>query len=402
MQDSADVIVVGSGPAGSAAAYYAASSGYSVILIDAAEFPRDKTCGDGLTPRAIQALQDMGLARSITARYSNKGLKLHGFGGSVTAPWPQGAYPAQGSAMRRRQLDDLLRRHACNAGAIFRQAKAVDLQDALILEDGSQLRGRFYLIADGVRSPLGKKLGRVWHQEQVYGIAARSYVATPRSQEQWIHSHLELVDEQGTTQPGYGWVFPLGDGTVNLGCGALSTRRRPAKVNTKKLLHHYASTIREEWELGEPQEVASALLPMGGAISGVAGPTWMLLGDAAAMVNPLNGEGIDYALETARLAVELLGEEEDFTRAWPARLREEYGAAFTLARQAAKLLTFPKMLGALGPVAMRGKLGGALMPAAARLMGNLVSPEDEDLISRAWQMAGRGLAALQSDRQLWG
>ncbi len=402
MQGSADVIVVGSGPAGSAAAYYAASAGYSVILLDAVEFPRDKTCGDGLTPRAIKALQDMGVAQNITARFSTQGLQLHGFGGHITAPWPQGHFPSYGSAMRRIHLDNLLRCHACNAGATFQQGKAVDLKDTLLLEDGSQLSARFYLIADGVRSPLGKKLGRVWHQEQVYGIAARSYVTTPRSQDPWIHSHLELVDSEGSTQPGYGWVFPLGDGTVNLGCGALSTRRRPAQVNTKKLLHHYASTIREEWELGTPQKVTSALLPMGGAISGVAGPNWMLLGDAAAMVNPLNGEGIDYALETARLAVELLGEDKDFTQAWPERLRAEYGAAFSLARQAAKLLTFPKVLSALGPVAMRGKLGGLLMPAAARLMGNLVSPEDEDLISRVWQLAGRALRTVQSERQLWG
>ncbi|MEK0372335.1 geranylgeranyl reductase family protein, partial [Corynebacterium mastitidis] len=333
------LLIVGAGPAGATAATWAASRGFDTLLIDAAAFPRDKTCGDGLTPRAIHHLERLGLSTQILDRYSNRGLKLHGFGGSVTAPWPRGTFGAVGSAMPRADLDHLLLRTAQRAGAaVWQDAQALRpvlesgrIREVIVRHEGREQRVRpaAVLVADGVRSPLGKQLGRTWHQEEVYGIAARSYCTTPRHREPWIHSHLELRDAEGTTQPGYGWIFPLGTGEVNLGCGALSTTRRRAKVNTKKLLEHYARQQREEWELGPTRGVASALLPMGGAVSTVAGRNWMLIGDAAACVNPLNGEGIDYGMETAELAISLVGT-SDYRRAWPAALRERYGEAFAL------------------------------------------------------------------------
>ena len=117
---------------------------------------------------------------------------------------------------------------------------------------------------------------------------------------------------------------------------------------------------------------------MGGAVSGVAGPNWMLIGDAAACVNPLNGEGIDYGLETGRLAAELLGD-GDLTEAWPAELRRHYGRGFSVARRLALLLTIPRFLPATGPVAMRSEF---LMGIAVRVMGNLVTDEDADWVAR--------------------
>nr|WP_152822211.1 MULTISPECIES: geranylgeranyl reductase family protein [unclassified Corynebacterium] len=405
------MLIIGAGPAGSAAATWAAARGFETTLIDATVFPRDKTCGDGLTPRAIHQLRRLGLATEILDRYSNRGLKLHGFGGSVTAPWPDGAFGAVGSAMPRVELDHLLLDTARQAGAtVWHGARALrpeftgDRLSAVVVRhegEDKRLRPASVLVADGVRSPLGKQLGRAWHQEEVYGIAARSYCRTPRHREPWIHSHLELRDPQGIAQPGYGWIFPLGNGEVNLGCGALSTTARRAKVNTKKLLEHYAHQRREEWGLDAPQRITSALLPMGGAVSNVAGRNWMLLGDAAACVNPLNGEGIDYALETAELAVSLVGT-ADYRRAWPELLRSRYGEAFALARAAARLLTHPRLVPAVGPLALRGPLGARLMPAAARLMGNLVTEEDRDLIARAWRGAGWVAARRPGRRPLWG
>lgn len=404
------LLIIGAGPAGSAAATWAAARGFEVLLIDAAAFPRDKTCGDGLTPRAIRQLDRLGLATDILDHYSNRGLKLHGFGGSVTAPWPHSAFGSVGSAMPRTDLDHLLLHTARRAGAtVWQHAQALRpefsgdrLSAVVVRHEGEEKRIRptSVLVADGVRSPFGKQLGRTWHQEEVYGIAARSYCRTPRHREPWIHSHLELRDAQGTAQPGYGWIFPLGNGEVNLGCGALSTTTRRAKVNTKKLLEHYARQHREEWELDEPRRVTSALLPMGGAVSTVAGRNWMLLGDAAACVNPLNGEGIDYALETAELAISLVSA-SDYRCAWPETLRSHYGDAFALARAAARLLTYPRLLPAVGPLALRGPLGARLMPAAARLMGNLVTEEDRDLIARTWRGAGWGASRWPRRRPLW-
>lgn len=395
-----DLVVVGAGPAGSAAAIAAQRAGLRTLLLDAQGPRRDKTCGDGLTPRAVDTLHRLGL--DVPA-YRNRGLKLHGFGGDVVAPWPRG----EGSASPRATFDAMLVDAASRAGADVRQntaATGVQFDGSAISAvetTGGVVRTRWVVVADGVRSPFGKLLGRQWHRGQVYGIAARSYCASPFADEPWMHSHVELRDADGEIQPGYGWIFPLGDGHVNLGCGALSTDARPAKVNTKKLLSLYASQQRDEWQLGPEQDVASALLPMGGAVSNVAGPNWALIGDAAACVNPLNGEGIDYGLETAVLAVELIAQGGDLTLAWPALLREHYGDAFTLARTLARLLTYPQFLPLAGPVALRGLGGKYLMPAAARLMGNLVTDADRDLVARAWRVAGKGARAAAHGQPLW-
>ena len=131
---------------------------------------------------------------------------------------------------------------------------------------------------------------------------------------------------------------------------------------------------------------------MGGAVSGVAGPNWALIGDAAGCVNPLNGEGIDYGLETGRLlAEELRLDGRDLTQTWPALLRHHYGEAFSIARRLAGLLTVPGLLPAAGPVGMRSR---TLMKLALRVMGNLVTPEDSDALARVWRGAGRLSVAL--------
>ena len=135
----------------------------------------------------------------------------------------------------------------------------------------------------------------------------------------------------------------------------------------------------------------SALLPMGGAVSGVAGPNWLLVGDAAGCVNPLNGEGIDYGLETGHLAARLLADtipnsSLDYTRQWAPLLRQRYGYAFSIARRLAGFLTVPGLLPTLGPVGMRSR---GLMTVALRVMGNLVTPEDADTVARLWRASGR-------------
>ncbi|MBV7294572.1 geranylgeranyl reductase family protein [Corynebacterium sp. TAE3-ERU12] len=414
-----DVVVVGGGPAGSAAAIHAARAGLSVLVADAREFPRDKTCGDGLTPRAIAELRHLGLADDVVITARNKGLKLHGFGRDVTAPWPDGAFPQVGAAMARREFDALLLGYAAECGAqvldgysvvdVHRPSVRTVSHVTLSGPDGShEVRLRHLIVADGVRSPVGKQLGRTWHRDHVFGVAARSYCTTDRC-EPWIHSDVELRDDEGATQPGYGWIFPLGadeNGTqrVNLGCGALATQQRPARTNVKKLLRHYAGQQQHQWNLGEPQDVTSALLPMGGAVTGVSGVNWALIGDAAALVNPLNGEGIDYALESARLVVRQItaavGDPDGLYYAWPALLRQHYGPAFSLARRLAGLLTIPGFLPAAGPVGMGAPWGEPVMATAARLMGNLVDESDRDVVARLWRAAGR-VSAVADTRQPW-
>ncbi len=393
-----DVLVVGAGPAGSAAAAWVARAGHDVVLADAAQFPRDKTCGDGLTPRAIAELEQLGLREWVDAHGTNRGLRAAGFGQELLLPWPGGSLPDRGSAVPRTELDDRIRAVAMSSGATGLQgARAVDVVrdgdriSAVVfrLADGShhEVRCHRLVVADGARSPLGRVLGRTWHQDTAYGVAARSYVRSGRSDDEWISSHLELRGADGELLSGYGWVFPLANGEVNLGVGTLATAKRPAGIRLRALVDLYAQARRDDWQLdGEVRHVASALLPMGGAVSGVAGCNWALIGDAAGCVNPLNGEGIDYGLETGRLVAALLGEQADLALAWPALLRAHYGTAFSIARRLAGLLTLPHLLPAAGPVGMRSK---TLMTVALRVMGNLVTEEDRDLTARAWRLAGR-------------
>jgi geranylgeranyl reductase family protein len=295
----------------------------------------------------------------------------------------------------RTELDDHLRTTAMKSGAIgIDGTRAVDVDldrgrvASVTFESGGEsfkLGCRTLIVADGVRSPLGKLLGRTWHRDTVYGVAARSYVDSAMSDDPWISSHLELRGESGEILSGYGWIFPLGDGSVNLGVGTLATAKRPAGVALKPLMRHYADQRREDFQLaGELRRPASALLPMGGAVSNVAGPNWALVGDAAACVNPLNGEGIDYGMETGRMVVDLLG--EDLASAWPTVLREHYGEAFSIARRLAGLVTVPRLLPTLGPAGMRSDW---LMTLALRWMGNLVTDEDRDRAARVWRWAGR-------------
>ncbi|MDD4867684.1 MAG: menaquinone reductase [Mycobacterium sp.] len=390
----ADVVVVGAGPAGSAAAAWAARAGRDVLVIDAAGFPRDKPCGDGLTPRAVAELKRLGLGDWLDARIRHRGLRMSGFGGEVEVAWPGPSFPATSSAVARLELDDRIRKCAEESGArMLLGSKAVAVHHdssgrtmSLTLADGTDVSCRRLIVADGARSPLGRKLGRRWHQETVYGVAARGYLTTPRSEDPWLTSHLELRSPDGVTLPGYGWIFPLGNGEVNIGVGALSTSGRPADLALRPLLSHYTDLRRDEWGFtGRPRAVASALLPMGGAVSGVAGPNWMLIGDAAACINPLNGEGIDYGLETGRLAAGLL-DCADLSQVWPRLLRQHYGRGFSVARRLALLLTFQRFLPATGPVAMRST---ALMTVAVRVMANLVTDDDADWVARAWRGGGR-------------
>ncbi len=391
-----DLLVVGAGPSGAAAATWAARHGLEVSIIDKEKFPRDKPCGDGLTPRAINELTKLDLTDWLAQHPKNIGLRAAGFGQELLLPWPGGSLPSYGSAAPRTELDNRILQCATDAGAKLYEGFAASdvvlemgrLKSVIAqTEDGQvEFKANRVVIADGARSQLGRKLGRQWHRDTAYGVAARGYINSERSDDPWISSHLELRGTENEILSGYGWIFPLGQGQVNIGVGTLATDKHPAETNLRALLNQYTDEQRVAWKLsGDVQLPWSALLPMGGAVSGVAGTNFMFVGDAAGCVNPLNGEGIDYGLETGRLAAEMMINETDFSEAWPAELRNHYGYAFSIARRLAGYLTIPGLLPALGPIGMRSR---SLMKVALRVMGNLVTEEDKDLTARLWRIAG--------------
>ena len=395
-----DVLIIGAGPAGAAAAYWLAKEGLDVVMVDKKLFPREKTCGDGLTPRAVKQIHDMGLGDQLSQFHRYDGLRTTAHGKAIELHWPSHPiYPQHGYVVRRRELDTMVARNAVAAGATLlegHEALAPVLERGFVRgatvqsEDTDtpfDITARYVIVADGANSRFGRSLGTFRTKEWPYGTAIRTYWETPRHAEPWIESALDVKDRNGNPMPGYGWIFPLANGEVNVGVGTLATNKRPADVNLRALMNTYADQQREDWKLsGDIRMPWSFLLPMGGAVSGIGGKNFMFIGDAAGCVNPLNGEGIDYGLETGRLAAQMLDTETDFTVAWPAELRTHYGYAFSIARRLAGLLTVPGLLPKAGPIGMRSR---TVMKLALRVMGNLVTEEDSDALARVWRTAGR-------------
>ena len=229
-------------------------------------------------------------------------------------------YPSHGYVVRRRDLDAMVADNAVAAGAKLLEGHEaihpiVDrgfVRGATVARhDGSSvdIRAEFTIVADGANSRFGRALGTSRAREWPYGTAIRTYWESPRHAEPWIESALDLKDRNGNPMPGYGWIFPVGDGTINVGVGLLSTFRDFKSVNTTHLLDAYARQIADRWEIDPDRpecRPTSGRIPMGGSVGPKAGPTYLVVGDAAGSVNPFNGEGIDYAYETARMAADVV------------------------------------------------------------------------------------------------
>jgi len=213
------------------------------------------------------------------------------------------------------------------------------------------------------------------------GMAVRGYFESPYHDDPWIESHLDLRDREGNHLPGYGWVFPVGDGTVNVGVGLLSTFAGWKSVNTSRLMDAFVATapsrwgIRPETSCGPP---TGGKLPTGGSVRPATGPTWIVVGDAGAAINPFNGEGIAYAYETGRMAADALdlalttGDGLALQR-YPQRLEELYGLYFKVARAFVKAIGNPAVMRELTRVGMRSR---TLMEWVLRIMANLLRPDE--------------------------
>jgi geranylgeranyl reductase family protein len=403
-----DVLVIGGGPAGAAAGFWLAKAGRDVCVLERKEFPRDKTCGDGLTPRAVHQLREMGLEPAIAANHHrHDGLRAVAHGITLELPWPEHpVFPDYGYVVRRRDLDALVADHAAGAGATVRSAsEAVRpiLRDGLVTGavvkdkrtgETHEVHARYVIVADGSLSRFGRALGTSRNKSYPQGIAIRGYFESPISADPWIESCLDVHDRDGASMPGYGWIFPLGDGTINVGIGLLSTFKGYRDVNTTHLMNEWAATAPERWGIDPGAMLAPATggrLPMAGSIEPKVGPNWLVVGDAAGSINPFNGEGIDYAYETARMAADLIDEALASGSAlplqrYPRLLDDEYGLYFKVARAFAKVIGQPALMRELTRVGMRSH---SLMEWVLRIMANLLREDEIGPAEAAYRSVAR-------------
>ena len=390
--DRYDALVVGGGPAGASAAYWLAIAGHRVLVVEKKRFPREKTCGDGLTPRAVRQLADMGVEDRLEPHLRYDGLRSMAHGVTLELPWPEHPdFPSYGYVVRRRDLDALVADRAAEAGAeLWTGAEAVEplVEDGLVAgavlrHDGvtEPVRARYLVVADGSTSRFGWALGTARDRTYPLGMALRGYFESPHHDEPWIESHLDLRDRQGNHLPGYGWIFPVGDGTVNVGVGLLSTFSGWKDVNTSTLMDAFVATAPKRWGISPETSCGAPTggkLPTGGSVKPNIGPTWLTVGDAAGSVNPFNGEGISVAYETGRMAADAVsialatGDGLALAR-YPQQVEATYALYWKVARAFVRAIGNPAVMRELTRVGMHSR---PLMEWVLRIMANLLRPDE--------------------------
>jgi menaquinone-9 beta-reductase len=396
-----DVLVVGAGPGGSTTAYHLARAGLDVMLVERSAFPREKVCGDGLTPRAVSALTRMGVDIDDPGFERHGGLRIYSRKVTLELSWPTlRSFPGYGLMRTRSEFDELLARRAEKAGAVLRErteavapiveggwvtgatVRSADRPDA----EPAEVRARFVIASDGASSRFAGRAGVRRDPGRPLGIAARRYYRTSRHPGPWLEVWMDLW-EGDAILPGYGWLFPLGDGTVNVGAGLLNTFRNFKDVSAQRLFDAFVRMLPPSFGVDESSaegRVLSGPLPMGFNRTPSAVPGMLLVGDAAGLVNPFNGEGIAYAMESGELAAELIRDalmrdRPGLAQMYPTLLRERYGRYYTLGRVFVKGIGDPRVMRILTDYGLQVR---PLMRFLVRLMGNLTDGKDGDAQDR--------------------
>ncbi|RKN05545.1 geranylgeranyl reductase family protein [Streptomyces radicis] len=408
--ETADVIVVGAGPAGSATAFHLAQAGLDVALLEKTAFPREKVCGDGLTPRAVKQLVAMGIDVSEEAGWlRNRGLRVIGGGQRLQLDWPElASYPDYGLVRRRDDFDEQLAQAAVKAGARLAERCAVTgpVRDertgritgveARLGDDKKQVTytAPVVIAADGNSSRLSLAMGRHRDERRPMGVAVRTYFTTPRHDDDYLESWFELWDRRDGRErllPGYGWIFGMGDGTSNVGLGVLNSSPSFKELDWREVLKTWCASMPEEWQF-TPEfmtgPIRGAALPMAFNRKPHYARGLMLVGDSGGLVNPFNGEGIAYAMESGRIAAEVVSQalarqtpaqRELALRAYSKVLRDTYGGYYSLGRAFVQLISNPRIMRI---AAERGLSHPVLMRFLLKLLANLTDPTGGDAMDR--------------------
>ncbi|MCF2128570.1 geranylgeranyl reductase family protein [Strepomyces sp. STD 3.1] len=409
-ENTADVIVVGAGPAGSTTAYHLAKAGLDVLLLEKTAFPREKVCGDGLTPRAVKQLVAMGIDISEEAGWlRNKGLRIIGGGSRLQLDWPDlASFPDYGLVRKRDDFDEQLARQAQKAGARLYErcnvgAPVVDDRTGRITgvhaklgEDKREVTFHAPLVvaADGNSTRLSLAMGLHRREDRPMGVAVRTYFTSPRHDDDYLESWLELWDRRGPQDrllPGYGWIFGMGDGTSNVGLGVLNTSASFKDLDWREILKAWCASMPEDWGYTPDNmtgPIRGAALPMAFNRQPHYTKGLLLVGDAGGLVNPFNGEGIAYAMESAQIAADVIvqaharatpAQREIALQRYPRVLKDTYGGYYTLGRAFVKLIGNPKVMQI---AAQRGLTHPVLMKFTLKMLANLTDPTGGDAMDR--------------------
>lgn len=394
MSTEVDVAIVGGGPSGAAAAHYLAQRGHSVLVCEKKDFPREKTCGDGLTPRAVKVLADMGLSDQLDTWERVEGLRVHAAGSTMELPFRDlSDWPAYGLVKPRKDLDSIVLSYAEEAGAkvLFHTQVTEPIFDRGVLVgfrakregDTEEVRAKWTVCAEGAATKFGRSLGRERDLSYPMGLAIRQYFTSPMESSGWFEAYLD-VRSGDKALPAYGWVFPVGDGTVNAGVGLLSTYGGWRNVNLHDLQHNFIGQLPAEWEVNLStvcSKPRAGRLFMGGSVYPPHGPGFVMTGDAAGFINPCNGEGIAYAYETGRIAARHIDEalrsgSSPSLEGYTGELADRYGPYYRLGRRFVKAIGHPLLMEKLVSFGMHSK---TVMNFVMTMLANL-----EDSKSRSY------------------
>lgn len=311
-----DVIVVGGGPAGSATAHHLARHGIQVAVMDRCAFPRDKVCGDGIAPRAVRDLYQMGLKEKIEGNFNRfTGFRFAGAGKMVVeSPIPPTpGYPNYGYIITRKKLDAILLEHAREAGAevweeclvespLIKNGRVVGVE-AKRRDEKIEVTSSVVVGADGAHSAMGRAMGLLVDDDEHIAVAMRQYFEGVEG----IGNLLEIYPER-TTSPVSGWIFPVSETIANVGVWAMRYHIKKHRINLRKSFQIFTeNSTHASLKLKNAHPISrleGEILRTGLGGSKIECPGMLLVGDAASMANPLNGEGITYALESGKMAAE--------------------------------------------------------------------------------------------------